>query len=115
MKRKILLAIGVIFSLGLIVSAISSDEEVKPVDFCDTILTFDGDIDDVCAKRFEKEIRQACNEQEPNISENECVSQVTLLLIEDCVNTEKTLGIDKNVCIYKKMKNFKDDLERWLK
>lgn len=89
--------------------------ESKPVDFCDTILTFDGDIDNICTERFENEIRKTCNTHEPNISEDVCLSEVKLLLIDDCIATEERLGIDKNICIYKKMKNFEDDLERWLK
>jgi len=102
----------VILFIGI--ASIPSGEE-KPQDFCNTILTFDDDADNVCAERFENEIREACNTHEPNISENTCISEVTLLLIDDCIATEERLGIDKNVCIYKKMKNFNDDLEKWLK
>ena len=89
--------------------------ESKPQDFCDTILSFDEDPDGICAQKFKEQIRNACITHEPQISEEQCLSQVTLLLVDDCINTEQTLGIDKNICLYKKMKNFEGDLERWLK
>lgn len=100
----------VIFVGALLVIPGESDSE----NFCDTILSFDEDVDDICAKQFEKEIRESCSMHEPSLDEDDCLSQVTLLLIDDCVNTEETFGVDKNICMYKKMKNFQDDLEKWL-
>lgn len=135
MFREIALVIGLFAVITFGLSFIPAEElrnsenksekitvENNNVDFCDTIVSFEFDIDGQCAERFEEEIWQSCKAEilrtdsaDAEMDTNICFIHTLGLLEERCIGYEDTFGITENVCLFKSMKNFKDDFEEWEK
>lgn len=115
MKSRYLFLILVVGLIVIFALASPNSEEPVPIDFCDTILTFDDDVNDQCSDRFYWDMADVCAITDPDTDEETCVLSTIAAIWQVCLDYEEEFDVPQDICLYGQAKNFKKDFEKWEK